>query len=134
MTCRFDGSASLTTAGDLALTETLTTLIGPTVFKPPPGGMDLRWSGGLSGKDVATIGGLSFSGTEPTSPSMTLTFTIYTQGSTQPTIFASAHGECTVTFDTAQLASVSGSFSCHGLQSSPGQTTIDANGTFQASG
>lgn len=125
------GTLTFRVSGDLRASETLRTMIS-TVYAPPPGGMALVWTAG--GTDPATVGfgGLSFVGTRPTDPTLTLTLTAPSRDAGFET-FTSFDRECDVTIGTATPTAIRGSFRCDDLASSSG-VVIDATGTFSASG
>lgn len=122
------GEASVQVAGDLE-TEFSAPLAAPTAYAPPPGGFALRWMKATQGVGIA---GLTFTGTRPTSPALSIVITVDTGGATA--FFRSMKDECDVTIDTANANEVAGSFTCTGLKSADGSATVDASGRFSASG
>jgi hypothetical protein len=122
------GQIAFTVSGDIQAQTTLTELIS-AVYSPPPGGMALVWTAGGSDPETVGLGGTSFVGTRPTSP--TLILTLVAIGNTSAS-FTSTGGECTVTVDTAGPTNIAGSFACKGLQTSSG--VVDVSGTFRAGG
>ena len=125
-----DGSVSLQIAGDAELETTLPTLI-TGIVAPPPAGFALVWSGEAMDATTIGIGGASFLGTRPTSPSLTLTIAAETDAGFSTWI--SSAGECEITIDTAQGDRVAGSFRCEDLRSSEGRS-IAVSGRFEATG
>jgi hypothetical protein len=124
------GSLTIRTSGAIRVTRTLKDMIS-TVYGAPPSGMALVWTAG--GVDPSTVGfgGLSFTGTEPTSPTLIVTMTVPTRDGGFES-FTSQNGECNVTISTATADALRGAFRCSSLSS--GSATIDAVGSFQASG
>jgi hypothetical protein len=124
------GQAAFTLTGDIRTSKTLTNLVS-TVYAPPPGGMALVWTAGGNDATTVGLGGISFTGTEPTSPSLSLTITVQDKGAI--TAFISSAGECTVTIGLASSSQISGAFNCTDLSAGPG-ATVDATGSFNAQG
>jgi hypothetical protein len=124
------GSLTIRTSGSIRVTKTLKEMIS-TVYGAPPSGMALVWTAG--GVDPSTVGfgGLSFTGTEPTSPTLIVTITVPTRDGGFES-FTSQSGECNVTISTATTNALRGAFRCSSLSS--GSATIGAVGSFQASG
>jgi hypothetical protein len=123
------GQVTFTVSGDIHAQTTLTELIS-AVYSPPPGGMALVWTAGGSDPETVGLGGLSFVGTRPTSP--TLILSLVAIGNTSAS-FTSTDGECTVTVDTALPTNIAGSFVCKGLKTTSG-AVVDVSGTFRAGG
>jgi hypothetical protein len=123
------GQITFTVSGDIRAQTTLTELIS-AVYSPPPGGMALVWTAGGSDPETVGLGGTSFVGTRPTSPTLILSFVAI--GNTSAS-FTSTGGECTVTVDTAGPTNIAGSFACTGLKTSSGDV-VDVSGTFRAGG
>jgi hypothetical protein len=124
------GGASVTTAGGVNATLTLTKLAAPAFWTPPPGDISLRWTGA----DQASLSlvGSAFTSRQPTSATVTLSFSI--PGESAPFLFVSSAGECFVTISAAMPDQMSGIFDCGTLASSDGKVTVTARGTFTASG
>ncbi len=118
------GQASAQVAGDVEA-EFTAQLEAPTVYAPPPSSFALRWS---STADSIGIAGRTFTGTEPTSN--TLSLVIVANG----TSFRSLGGECQVMIDTAKAHQLAGSFTCGGMKNQDGTLTVNVSGRFSASG
>ncbi len=104
-------------------------LTTPAVWSPPPGTIALRWSG--DGGSL-TIAGASFTNRVTTSASLTLTFSVRVDGIART--FRSGSGECAITISEALPTQMSGVYQCSQVSSENGTLTVDAQGTFQASG
>jgi hypothetical protein len=124
------GQAAFTLTGDIRTSKALGNLVS-TVYAPPPGGMALVWTAGGNDPTTVGLGGISFTGTQPTSPSLSLTITVQDKGAI--TAFISSAGECTVTIGLASASQISGAFNCTNLSSGP-DATVDATGSFNAQG
>ena len=124
------GQAAFTLTGDIRTSKALGNLVS-TVYAPPPGGMALVWTAGGNDATTVGLGGISFTGTEPTSPSLSLTITVQDKGAI--TAFISSAGECTVTIGLASGSQISGAFNCTDL-SAGADATVDATGSFDAQG
>jgi hypothetical protein len=124
------GQAAFTLTGDIRTSKTLGDLVS-TVYAPPPGGMALVWTAGGNDATTVGLGGISFTGTQPTSPSLSLTITVQDEGAI--TAFISSAGECTVTIGLASGDQISGAFNCTGL-SAGSNVVVDATGSFNAQG
>jgi hypothetical protein len=124
------GQAAFTLTGDIRTSKTLGNLVS-TVYAPPPGGMALVWTAGGNDATTVGLGGISFTGTQPTSPSLSLTITVQDKGAI--TAFISSAGECTVTIGLASGSQISGAFNCTGL-SAGSNVVVDATGSFNAQG
>ena len=130
-TCKVSsGQAAFTLTGDIRTSKTLGDLVS-TVYAPPPGGMALVWTAGGNDATTVGLGGISFTGTQPTSPSLSLTITVQDEGAI--TAFISSAGECTVTIGLASGDQISGAFNCTGL-SAGSNVVVDATGSFNAQG
>jgi hypothetical protein len=116
--------------GDVQATKALTSLVS-SVYSPPPGGMAIVWTAGGTDATTFGLGGLSFTGTQPTTPTLSLTLTVQTAG--QFSSFVSTAGECTVTIGVAGADQIAGVFTCSGLVGSDGEV-VDASGSFAAQG
>ena len=77
------GQAAFTLTGDIRTSKTLANLVS-TVYAPPPSGMALVWTAGGNDATTVGLGGISFTGTEPTSPSFSLTITVKDKGRSRP--------------------------------------------------
>ena len=124
------GAAALSVSGDIVASKAIDSLVS-SVYAPPPGGMALVWTAG--GTDATTIGlgGLSFTGSQRTSPSLSLTITLQTDDVTAS--FQSMDGECSITVGVADASQISGTFACTDLEGDGGQV-VDATGSFTAQG
>jgi hypothetical protein len=123
------GQTAFTLTGDIRTSKTLANLVS-TVYAPP-GGMALVWTAGGNDATTVGLGGISFTGTEPTSPSLSLAITVQDKGAI--TAFISSAGECTVTIGLASGSQISGAFNCTGL-SAGSNVVVDATGSFNAQG
>ena len=124
------GQAAFTLTGDIRTSKALGNLVS-TVYAPPPGGMALVWTAGGNDPTTVGLGGISFTGTQPTSPGLSLTITVQDKGAI--TAFISSAGECTVTVGLASASQISGAFNCTALSAGP-RATVDATGSFDAQG
>jgi hypothetical protein len=124
------GQVAFTLTGGIRTSKALENLIS-TVYAPPPGGMALVWTAG--GIDATTfgLGGLSFTGTQPTSPALSLSITV--QDKNAITNFISSAGECTITIGLASAEWISGAFTCRDL-SGGSNVVVDVTGSFNAQG
>lgn len=123
------GAATLVLAGDLTQTVTLPALQTPAVWAPPPAPMDLAWTGG--GRELR-LSGTSFVSLADTSADLILAISL--PGPDGPLEFTSADGGCSVTITPALPDNVGGVFACGALTDAGGTTTVDARGSFAASG
>jgi hypothetical protein len=123
------GVATLVLSGDVTQTVTLQTLETPAVWAPPPAPMDLAWTGG--GRELR-LSGTSFVSLAETSDDHVLSFTL--PGPDGPLEFSSADGGCSITITPALPDNVGGVFACGAITDAAGGTTVDARGTFAASG
>jgi hypothetical protein len=123
-----DGAAALSVSGDIVASKAIDDLVS-SVYRPPPGGMALVWTAG--GTDATTIGlgGLSFTGSQRTSPTLSLTITL--QIDDEIATFQSMAGECSITIGAAEANQITGAFSCTDLEGDGGQV-ISATGSFNA--
>jgi hypothetical protein len=124
------GELAFQLSGDLEVERVLTRLIGG-MLTPPPGSFALVWAAGETEATVVGIGGTSFTGTQSTSPELSLTLTV--QSADGITSFRSIRGECEITFDVAEEDEVEGGFACADLVGEAGET-VDASASFSASG
>lgn len=126
------GRATVSVTGDVSGQVTLGNLFAGTFSPPPPpGAMVLVWNAGGADATTLGLGGLSFTGTQPTAPTLSLSLTL--QSGTDIASFLSTAGECSITIDRASATRVSGSFRCPDLTGSLGEV-VDASGTFTAEG
>ena len=124
------GQAAFSVKGDIRTSKVLTNLVS-SVYAPPPGGMALVWTAGGTDPTTVGLGGLSFTGTQPTSPSLSLTITV--QDKSEITTFISSAGECTITIGLASADQVSGAFTCKDLTGGS-NVVVDVTGSFDAQG
>lgn len=125
------GTATVTVSGAANLTETYPALGLPALWVPPPGDFAMTWTG--PGDRVLTLGGVSFTAQQPTSPERVLTFSIRTVDG--PLAFRSDDGSCLVTISPALPDEIGGSFLCSSIVGAgdEGTTiTVSARGTFAA--
>jgi hypothetical protein len=80
--------------GGIRTSKALTDLVS-TVYAPPPGAMALMWTAGGTDATTVGVGGVSFTGTQPTSPTLSLTITV--QSKSAITTLISSAGECRIT-------------------------------------
>jgi hypothetical protein len=86
-----------------------------------------------SGGRTVTLGGVSFTAQQPTSPERVLTFTVGTGD--EQLAFTSSAGECLVTISPALPDRMGGAFLCSAITGSAGDSstvTVAAQGTFSA--
>jgi hypothetical protein len=125
------GTASITLTGAVNLSETYPTLGLPALWVPPPGDFAMTWVG--SGQRTLTLGGVSFTAQQPTSPERVLAFTV---GSGDGQLaFTSSAGECLVTISPALPDHMGGTFLCTSIAGDAGDgtaVTVTAQGTFTA--
>jgi hypothetical protein len=124
------GRAAVDVTGDVDASKTLPTLFAGS-FAPPPGGMAVVWVAGGTDATTLGLGGLSFTGTQPTAPTLSLTLTV--QAGEGIVSFVSTAGECSITIGRATASAMSGAFVCSNL-SSPDGRVVDASGSFAARG
>jgi hypothetical protein len=124
------GTAGIAITGRLNVTVTLGELTG-AVWAPPPSGIALTWTG-AKGQSLS-IGGPSFTSQQPTSDARVLSFDVLDSDG-RLLQFRSAAGECLVTINPALPDDMGGVFTCRNLTSSDGAATVDAQGTFSATG
>jgi len=123
------GQAAFTVTGVIRTSKTLTNLVS-TVYAPP-GGMALVWTAGGTDATTVGLGGVSFTGTQRTSPTLSLSITV--QSKNAITTFISAAGECTITTGLATADQISGAFTCTDL-SGGSNAVVDVTGSFNAQG
>lgn len=124
------GVANVALSGDVTMSISLSSIETPAVWAPPPAPMDITWSGGAV--QQLHLSGTSFVSLAPTSADKALSFTV--QGPDGPIEFSSTAGECNVTITPALAGNMGGLFSCTLLTDVGGTVTVDARGTFTASG
>jgi len=124
------GQAALTVSGDVRASKTMTNLVAG-VYAAPPGGMAVVWTAGGTDATTLGLGGLSFTGTQPTALTLSLTLTVQTNAGISS--FVSTAGECSVTIGLASASELSGTFTCSDLVGSSGEG-VDASGSFAAQG
>ncbi|HET7234952.1 MAG TPA: hypothetical protein VFK59_00800 [Actinomycetota bacterium] len=125
-----DGQAAITVTGDVQATKALTSLVS-SVYAPPPGGMAVVWTAGGTDATTFGLGGLSFTGSQPTASTLSLTLTVQTEN--ELASFTSTGGECTVTMGIAGADQIAGVFTCSDLVGSQGEV-VDVSGSFAAQG
>jgi len=123
------GQAAFSVTGDLKTSAALANLV-TGAYAPPPGLLAIVWAAGGADASNVGLGGLSFTGTKPTSATLTLTVTVQDKGTIAT--FISSAGECSVTIGQARTNRVSGAFNCPNL--SDGSNTVDLTGSFSAQG
>jgi hypothetical protein len=124
------GQAALSVTGDIQASKAIGSLVS-SVYAPPPGGMALVWTAGGTDPTTLGLGGLSFTGSQRTSPTLSLTLTV--QSGNDIVAFQSSAGECSITIGAAETNQITGTFSCTDLRGDGGQV-IDATGSFNAQG
>jgi hypothetical protein len=125
-----DGVATLSLTGELTLNVTFSSIATPAVWAPPPAPMDITWVG--TGAEQLRLSGQSFVSLAETSADNVLSFTV--TGPDGPVAFSSTGGECSMTITPALPDNVGGVFICTSLADVEGATTVDARGTFSATG
>ena len=122
--------AAFTVTGGIRTSKALTDLVS-TVYAPPPGAMALMWMAGGTDATTVGVGGVSFTGTQPTSPTLSLTITV--QRKNAITTLISSAGECRITIGLASADQISGAFTCTDL-SGGSNAVVDVTGSFNAQG
>jgi hypothetical protein len=124
-----EGEAEVVVMGDLEAEFTAPLdPEAPNIFQPPDGGFALNWSDPSS--QGFGVGGPLYTGTRETDQELSLSITLVEEE--LPVVFSSFEGECIVGITTVTDDAISGSFECAGLV--VGETTIEAEGQFNASG
>jgi hypothetical protein len=126
------GNATIQLAGDLTGTLQLLILGPPAVYSPPPGAIALSWT---DGQQSLALTGDSFTGEQPTSDTLSISLTA--RNGAEFIALGSSDGECSVTVTAATDASITGTFACTnlpGTTAAGGALSVDATGTFAASG
>jgi hypothetical protein len=100
------------------------------VWSPPPGEVALVWR--APGDQDLRIDGPSFTSQIATDAAHTLSFTVNVDGS--PIAFRSAAGECTVTISPSLPTQMGGTFLCTDLASTDDAVSVNAQGSFSATG
>src|SRR3990172_1816881 len=98
--------------GEVRGRKTMTNLVAG-VYAAPPGGMAVVWTAGGTDATTLGLGGLSFTGTRPTAPTLSLTLTVQTNAAISS--FVSTAGECSMTIGLASANQLSGGFTCSDL-------------------
>ncbi len=124
------GQASVSVSGDLTLEVRFSRVATPAVWAPPPAPMNITWQG-TSGQQLR-LSGTSFVSRAETSADRALSFTVV--GPNGLVEFSSTTGECSVTITPALPDNMGGVFTCTLLTDVEGVTTVDARGTFIATG
>ncbi|MEO8477118.1 MAG: hypothetical protein ABI572_08720 [Actinomycetota bacterium] len=124
------GQATVSASGGVNTTVTFGELSTPAVWSPPPGAIALSWAG--PGGQTLSLGGPSFTSQIATDGSHSLAFTLNVGDA--PLEFRSSAGECTVTISPALPTQVGGSFLCTNLASTDDTVTVNAQGSFSATG
>jgi hypothetical protein len=124
------GGATVSTTGELTVQVSLPTLVEPDVWGPPPSPMDLTWDE-PSGQSLS-LSGTSFTSRAATGDDRALTFVL--TGADGPLQFTSTSGECSVTITPALPDNMGGVFACIAITDTEGTTTVNASGTFSATG
>lgn len=125
-----DGEVTVRVRGDVVTETTLRRLIS-AIYAPPPGGFAVVWTAGGTDASTVGIGGGSFTGTQPTSPTLSLSIT--TQTPEGIASFFSVDGECDVTIEVAAADELSGGFECRDLVAATGEA-VDVSASFSATG
>lgn len=123
------GEIGLTISGDIQAQTKLTQLI-TAIYSPPPGGFALVWTAGGGNPTTVGLGGTSFVGTKPTSPTLMLTLVAIGNASAS---FTSTNGECNVTIDRTEPTNIAGTFECVELRGTS-HVTVNVSGSFVAGG
>ncbi|HZB02340.1 MAG TPA: hypothetical protein VE800_09560 [Actinomycetota bacterium] len=124
------GGATVSTTGELIVQASLSTLVEPEVWGAPPAPMNLTWDD-PTGQSLS-LSGTSFASRATTAPDRTLAFVV--AGPDGPAQFTSTNGECSVTITPALPESMGGVFTCTAITDVDGTLTVNASGTFSASG
>ena len=124
------GGATISTTGALTVQASLSSLVEPEVWGTPPAPMNLTWDD-PTGQSLS-LSGTSFTSRATTGPDRTLSFVV--AGPDGPTQFTSADGECSITITPALPESMGGVFTCTAITDADGNLTVNASGTFSATG
>ena len=126
------GTATVQLSGDLTGSLQLLMLGPPALYSPPPGSTAVTWTDGVQSIGIT---GASFTGEQPTSD--TLALSLQVRNGAETVLMNSTAGECGISVETAAAGSLAGSFSCAdlpGTTAAGGALSVDASGTFTASG
>jgi hypothetical protein len=124
------GGASIAISGDLTLQVSFPILTEPDVWGPPPAPMDLTWNEPVG--QSLSLSGTSFVSRAATNEEHVLAFVVDGPGGRIE--FTSSTGECSVTITPALPDNMGGVFTCTALTDATGGFTVDARGTFSATG
>lgn len=124
------GQASLSLSGGINTVVSFGSLTTPAEWTPPPGTLTLSWSG--PGAQVLSLDGASFTSQITTDAEHSLSFTVNVNGA--PVAFSSTAGECSVTISPALPTQVGGTFLCTNLSSVDDAVSVNAQGSFSATG
>jgi len=124
------GAASLTLTGDLSAQVGLPSLTEPDVWSTPPGPMELQWN--EPGGQLLRLSGTAFASLAATSEEVVLELVV--DGPDGPVEFMSADGGCSITITPALPDNMGGVFTCASLTDVTGSFTVEARGTFSATG
>ena len=111
-------------------TVTFGSLATPAVWTPPPGAIALSWDG--PGDQVLTLGGPSFTSQIPTDAAHVAL--VHRERRRNAGRVPSSAGECTVAISPALPTQIGGTFLCTNLSSTDDAVTVNAQGTFSATG
>lgn len=125
-----DGAAALSVTGSTSASLSFDDLSTPALWAPPPASMALQWDA-PNGQSFG-MGGSSFTGQQPTSAALSLSFVIRIDSA--KVAFRSISGECLITITTAEVSSVAGQFQCTGVRNGDGTIVVNAQGSFTAVG
>ena len=124
------GQASLSLSGGINTVVSFGRLATPAEWTPPPGTLALSWGG--PGAQVLDLEGNSFTSQIATDAEHALSFTVNVDGA--PVAFSSTAGECSVTISPALLSQMGGTFICTNLSSVDDAVSVNAQGSFSATG
>jgi hypothetical protein len=124
------GQASLSLSGGINTVVSFGRLATPAEWTPPPGTLALSWGG--PGAQVLDLEGDSFTSQIATDAEHALSFTVNVDGA--PVAFSSTAGECSVTISPALLSQMGGTFICTNLSSVDDAVSVNAQGSFSATG
>lgn len=124
------GQASLSLSGGINTVVSFGRLATPAEWAPPPGTLALSWNG--PGAQVLGLEGASFTSQIATDAEHRFSFTVNVDGA--PVAFSSTAGECTVTISPALTTQMGGTFLCTNLSSADDAVSVNAQGSFSATG
>jgi hypothetical protein len=124
------GQASLSLSGGINAAVSFGRLATPAEWMPPPGAIALSWNG--PGEQVLSLAGTSFTSQIATDAEHSLSFTVNVDGA--PVSFSSTAGECSVTISPALPTQMGGTFLCTNLSSVDDVVSVNAQGSFSATG